>query len=125
MQTTMIRASMTAYSTAVGPSSRFRNSTANCVNLRMSLIPSKEPEIENQVVSKRGDALRTRDVDGAADTRESAVGIGAERRDRRDAHHDDQGQHDRVLDGRRTVFTLQKLDCELSQLTHEPNPFPF
>src|SRR5688572_10485598 len=26
MQTTMIRASMTAYSTAVGPSSRFRNS---------------------------------------------------------------------------------------------------
>src|SRR5258708_12680925 len=39
MQTTMIRASMTAYSTAVGPSSRFRNSTANCVNLRMSLIP--------------------------------------------------------------------------------------
>ena len=29
MHTTMIRASMTAYSTAVGPSSRFTNSTAN------------------------------------------------------------------------------------------------
>ena len=35
MQTTMMSASMTAYSTAVGPSSRFRKSTANCVNRRI------------------------------------------------------------------------------------------
>src|SRR5437588_589731 len=35
MHTTMIRASMTAYSTAVGPSSFFRNFTRACPNLRM------------------------------------------------------------------------------------------
>lgn len=33
MQTTMIKASITAYSTAVGPSSRFRNATALRANL--------------------------------------------------------------------------------------------
>src|SRR5262249_34117063 len=40
MHTTMISASMTAYSTAVGPSSRFRNSTADWVNRRMCLLLS-------------------------------------------------------------------------------------
>jgi hypothetical protein len=35
MHTTTIRASMTAYSTAVGPSSRFRNSTTVFRLLRM------------------------------------------------------------------------------------------
>src|SRR3954471_6485416 len=37
MQTTMINASITAYSTAVGPSSAFRNFTRAFVNLRMTL----------------------------------------------------------------------------------------
>src|SRR5215475_13830468 len=35
MHTTIIRASMTAYSTAVGPSSRFRKFTTLWVNLRI------------------------------------------------------------------------------------------
>src|SRR5205807_1287828 len=35
MQTTIIRASMTAYSTAVGPSSRLTKLTRCCVNLRI------------------------------------------------------------------------------------------
>src|SRR5437764_13650678 len=35
MQTTMMRASMTAYSTAVGPSSAFRNDTRDFVRLRI------------------------------------------------------------------------------------------
>src|SRR5688500_18845408 len=35
--TTMIRASMTAYSTAVGPSSRRRNSTTLCTNFDMTV----------------------------------------------------------------------------------------
>src|SRR5580692_5380572 len=38
-QTTMIRANMTAYSTAVGPSSRFRKFTTASVNLRMEKSP--------------------------------------------------------------------------------------
>jgi hypothetical protein len=37
IHTTMIRASITAYSTAVGPSSAFRNSTIRLVMLRMRL----------------------------------------------------------------------------------------
>src|SRR5262249_14135853 len=40
-QTTMIRANMTAYSTAVGPSSFFRNSTTDSANLRMAVSPQK------------------------------------------------------------------------------------
>src|SRR5437870_13909749 len=38
MQTTMIRASMTAYSTAVGPSSRFRNRSAERRGGRMGRL---------------------------------------------------------------------------------------
>src|SRR5207248_2062524 len=37
MHTTMIRASMTAYSTAVGPSSRFRNFTTLLVNFFIAI----------------------------------------------------------------------------------------
>src|SRR5687767_6995841 len=40
MHTTMIRASMTAYSTAVGPSSRLRKFTTRSANLRMVLVLS-------------------------------------------------------------------------------------
>src|SRR5262245_58506665 len=58
------------------------------------------------------------DVDGAADLGEGAVGVGAEHRDRGDAHHDDQGQHHGVLDRRRAVFVLQEIDRELTELTH-------
>src|SRR5262249_18052127 len=44
MQTTMINASMTAYSTAVGPSSRFRKSTANCASLCIrDNLPLRQP----------------------------------------------------------------------------------
>ena len=41
------------------------------------------------------------------------VGVAAQGRDGGDAHHDDQGQHDRVLDGRRAVFTLQEVHDRL------------
>src|SRR6478752_2688003 len=39
MHTTMIRASMTAYSTAVGPSSFFTNSTNFLATFRIGLLP--------------------------------------------------------------------------------------
>src|SRR5262249_39299814 len=38
--------------------------------------------------------------------------------DGRDAHHDDQGQHDRVLDRRRAVFPLEEIHQSLSDLPH-------
>src|SRR5436189_6009287 len=49
MHTTMIRASMTAYSTAVGPSSFFRNDTRLLAMLRMTQSPvcDEETEIPN------------------------------------------------------------------------------
>src|SRR3954452_4783732 len=40
MHTTIIRASMTAYSTAVGPSSRFRNSATFCSTFFIALLLS-------------------------------------------------------------------------------------
>src|SRR5207244_9823446 len=46
MHTTMIRASMTAYSTAVGPSSRFRNRTALLGNL-VTGMPPKDGALGN------------------------------------------------------------------------------
>src|SRR5437868_4791086 len=42
MQTTMMRASMTAYSTAVGPSSDFKKFNTNGRSLRMCPVLSKE-----------------------------------------------------------------------------------
>src|SRR5258708_4021267 len=54
-------------------------------------------------------SLGTGDVDSAADLGEGAVGIGAKGGDRRDAKHDDQGQHDSSLDRRWPVFTFQKV----------------
>src|SRR3954449_10408862 len=56
-------------------------------------------------------------ADGVADGGERALGVVAQGRDGGDAHHDDQGQHDRVLDGRRAVLTLQ-------ELTDLPQEFP-
>src|SRR5881398_659075 len=49
-QTTMIKASMTAYSTAVGPSSRVTKLTTASVNLRMA----KTPQQGSVVISQGG-----------------------------------------------------------------------
>src|SRR5437870_11490605 len=50
MQTTMIRASMTAYSTAVGPSSRFRNRTTLLANF-VTTMPPKDAGLRNPSVT--------------------------------------------------------------------------
>src|SRR5207244_1569728 len=55
-QTTMIRASMTAYSTAVGPSSAFKNSTTNLVNresMTFSFLPEFRETRTTVIASKR------------------------------------------------------------------------
>src|SRR6266545_4153151 len=49
MQTTMIRASMTAYSTAVGPSSFFMNSTTDFVMARMVRSPVGEKNNRSRI----------------------------------------------------------------------------
>src|SRR5262249_19546176 len=67
--------------------------------------------------------LRAGGADGAADLAEGRVGVAAERGDSGDADHNDEGQHDRVFDGRRAVFTLQEIDREIRELTHVPRPF--
>src|SRR5262249_38980407 len=67
-----------------------------------------------------GSAARIERVAGLG---EGGVGVGAQRGDGGDADHDDQGQHDRVLDRRRAVLTLQELDRELSEPAHLLCPF--
>src|SRR5687767_5682920 len=62
-------------------------------------------------------------VHGVADGRERGVGVGAERRDGPDADHDDQGQHHRVLNGRRAVFTLDEIHHRFAEHTHGTDPF--
>src|SRR4051812_46491552 len=129
MQTTMIRASMTAYSTAVGPSSAFRNFTRAFVNLRISFVPLFEKRAWSVTGFRPGlsvllsgpclgwsrgllstAASRTGVAGGGVqrDVAERVAGIGAQRADGRDADDDDQRQHDRVLDGGRTIFRSQE-----------------
>src|SRR5207253_381846 len=57
-------------------------------------------------------------ADLGADIAEGVIGVGAQRRDRRDAHDDNQGQHDGVLDRGRAVFVLQEVNQVLTELTH-------
>ncbi len=153
MHTTMIRASMTAYSTAVGPSSFAMNLTTLLINLRMGVVLSLKPVSRNELPGNallggcpariclagrtvrpaRSNDARGQAPHGAAASRkaseawaaseageyqpqleaepivlptsgERAVGVLAEGGDGGDAHHDDQGQHDRVFDRGRAVF---------------------
>src|SRR3954464_13990502 len=114
MQTTMIRASMTAYSTAVGPSSRFRKFTTAFLSLRIVVSFSVDDG------GKLGSRVRSAGGRGdlVAHVVEGVAGVGAQRADRRDADDDDQGQHDRVLDSRRAVFTLQEIHHRVLELAH-------
>src|SRR2546421_11025031 len=57
-------------------------------------------------------------ADGGPDGGERRVGVLAEGRDGADAHDDDQGEHDGVLDRGRAVFRLQELHDTLGELTH-------
>src|SRR5207302_746371 len=145
MHTTMIRASMTAYSTAVGPSSRFRKLTTFSANLRMYVSLSIRtfwnpdrpcPEAPGRglfrtrnrkarLPMRRAVTLRRlrRGADGVADGGEGLVGVGAQGGDGGDAHHDDQGKHDRVLNGRRAVLALQEAHHRLKPVLHGYTPF--
>src|SRR5207237_1360925 len=58
MQTTMIRASMTAYSTAVGPSSRFRKFTTDFARLRISTVPLLKTQESKGILCSGGSLTR-------------------------------------------------------------------
>src|SRR5262245_40080884 len=126
MQTTMIRASMTAYSTAVGPSSRFRKLTIAFLNFRsiVVVLSSVETGQKKPTVLERNTRSAGGRIDLLADVAEVVRRVRAEGADRGDAHHDNQGQHDRVFDRRRAVFTLQEVDhCILEFTQHDSVPF--
>src|SRR5262245_17749403 len=121
MQTTMIRASMTAYSTAVGPSSRFRNVTTfftvsrigetsevtGSRHLRGSTgLPGP---LRCGVFSRRGGVV--------GHGGEGRVGVLAKGRDRGEADDDDQRQHHGVFHGGRAVLALDELDGLAAQRT--------
>ena len=59
-------------------------------------------------------ALRTGGADLVANRAEGCVGAGAQSRDRHEADHDNQGQHDGVFNGRWAIFRLQELNYELT-----------
>src|SRR5262245_41939700 len=117
MQTTMMRANMTAYSTAVGPSSRARKSTTKFLRLVMT-SSFREQKFENKGwIRFCGKSNRWGDVVGSPPTARAAeadefllagrgvqsnvaehfVRVAAESRDRADANDDDQGQHNGVF----------------------------
>src|SRR3954467_10562685 len=90
MQATMISASMTAYSTAVGPSSLARNRWT-----RDSRRMNRALHLGKGSTWGRGST-----AEAAVDLAERRADARAERRDDGDAGDDDQGEHDGVLDRR-------------------------
>src|SRR5438132_10342095 len=62
------------------------------------------------------DCLAATDIDRLTDCVECLVGVGAQRRNGCNAHHDDQGQHYGILNGRRAVFGFDKIEGELCEL---------
>src|SRR5438552_1679981 len=137
MHTTMIRASMTAYSTAVGTLPSFSNLTNALPLLRMvrtlscwtkpepAFLPDALPLCPGSSAGAVGCPCRSAAgaLDLAADVVERVAGVGAQGRDGRDAHNDDQSQHDRVLNRRRDPPVLQQPHQRLAVVTHGPNPF--
>src|SRR5688572_18581077 len=94
MHTTMISASMTAYSTAVGPSSRFRNSTTFLVidNMRLysgNRVKNRTGGSNTERAGRRVDRRVRSRGDGRVqgDVAEDGVGVGAEGGDGGDADH--------------------------------------
>src|SRR5689334_7668588 len=58
------------------------------------------------------------DLDRGADEAEGLVGVRAEGRDGGDADHDDEGQHNGVLNRGRAIFLLQERNQALGQTAH-------
>src|SRR5947208_4074686 len=81
------------------------------------------PSEVNALTSEAPLVLRTGGADLVADRAEGRIGAGAQSGDGHKAHHDDQGQHDGVFNGRRAVFRLQELNYELTELAHRNFPF--
>src|SRR5439155_756689 len=75
---------------------------------------------EPALFSSAGSAGRA--ADRVADAGERLVGVRAQRGDRRDAHHDDQRQHDRVFNGRRAVFASQEILDAFHEFPHDLSP---
>jgi len=118
MHTTIIRASMTAYSTAVGPSSRFRKLTTAVRTYSWdSLLWEKKMVLAVRPLLRRGDGSVQSTV------RKHFVGVGAQGGDRRDAHHDNESEHHGIFNRGRAVFSCQKRAYRLIQAVHEPSPF--
>src|SRR6516225_5043675 len=59
-----------------------------------------------------------RGADAGADAGERALGVVAQRGDRSDADHDDQGEHHGVLDGGRAVFLHEEIGHAAEELAH-------
>jgi len=157
---------MTAYSTAVGPSSRVKKSTVAFQNLLMGLSFLSKPVstflrlcplgetragfariapcgsnqgktsaavgLAETVACASGSSARPRAaIDSTrrrtnlrANRGEGRFGVLAHGCNRREADHDDQGQHHRILHGCRAIFRLEKSDDSLITLSHTPLSFP-
>src|SRR6185437_7311432 len=137
MHTTTMRANMTAYSTAVGPSSFFKKLTKLCPNLRMRLAFLRRNHERNKAtggriphpvdcILHRMGCLRATTTDSSVqrDIAEGIVGIAAQGRDSRDADHNNEGQHDGVLDRGWAIFLAQEAYSPGDPLVHNLSPFP-
>src|SRR2546421_485806 len=92
MHTTIIRANITAYSTAVGPSSRARKFLTRSISFCMvSLLCPLKKTGRTRVTGDR--RLRRRSGGVQSHVVKRVVGVLAQGGDGRDADHDDEGEH--------------------------------
>ena len=106
--TTTISDSMTAYSTAVGPSSDLRNRRTFCNKV---FIPV--PHVLTGF--RRAHPLRRQ---RGGDVGKGRVGVRADRLDGRQAHDHDEGQHHGIFNRGGAIFRLQKTTQLQDQILH-------
>ena len=110
IQTTMIRDNMTAYSTAVGPSSLRKNREIFDTKLFMliSFLSSGQPRLSGRQGARVMDKKLARGSKLIGNVRESRACTSSNACHCSDADNDDQRQHHSVFNCCWSVFTLQK-----------------
>lgn len=108
--TTIIKDNMTAYSTAVGPSSLFRNRWIRKANVFIDLLASNSVQMPSDVDLLRADIQRalascTKLISNVSKSRACVL---ADAGNSCQANNDNERQHNRVFNCGWSVFALQK-----------------
>jgi hypothetical protein len=89
---------------------RPRLTTGLLSRMRAIFLGGDKRGLKNKGKGLARSSLRSCGTDGVGHRCKGSVGIRAQGRDGGNAHHDDEGKHDRVFDGSRAVFTAEEVE---------------